>query len=131
MACSPQAWLLCRLATTAHLSGIRTRTSCHAHLLLLTAYLRRGEGLGGTTDIGVATAAREKRETHIVKGGPPTAGARVKRANPPNSELRRFYERGDLPVSIFQAVKNRYVAASVSNRPAARSLALPGAAVID
>lgn len=39
---------------------------------------------------------------------PPKADAFKKRPNPPNSELRRFYERGDLPVVIDQAgVKSR------------------------
>jgi hypothetical protein len=32
--------------------------------------------------------------------GPPKAGAFTKRANPPNTEFRRFYERGDLPIAI-------------------------------
>jgi len=32
---------------------------------------------------------------------PPKAGAFTKRANPPNTEFRRFYERGDLPISIL------------------------------
>ena len=27
--------------------------------------------------------------------------AKQKRSNPPNTHLRKFYERGDLPVSIF------------------------------
>ncbi len=31
---------------------------------------------------------------------PPKAKAKKVRANPPNSELRRFYERGDLPVAM-------------------------------
>jgi len=31
---------------------------------------------------------------------PPKAGAFTKRPNPPNTEFRRFYERGDLPIAI-------------------------------
>merc|ERR1711959_616375 len=31
---------------------------------------------------------------------PPRAGAFSKRPNPPNTEFRRFYERGDLPIAI-------------------------------
>jgi hypothetical protein len=31
---------------------------------------------------------------------PPKAGAFSKRPNPPNTEFRRFYERGDLPIQI-------------------------------
>merc|ERR1740138_528873 len=39
--------------------------------------------------------------------GPPKAGAFTKRANPPNTEFRRFYERGDLPIAInHQAAGN-------------------------
>jgi hypothetical protein len=39
--------------------------------------------------------------------GPPKAGAFSKRANPPNTEFRRFYERGDLPIAInHQAAGN-------------------------
>lgn len=34
------------------------------------------------------------------KGGPKAAAAYKRRPNPPNTELRRFYERGDLPVCI-------------------------------
>ena len=30
----------------------------------------------------------------------PKAGALQRRPNPPNTEFRRFYERGDLPMSI-------------------------------
>jgi hypothetical protein len=39
---------------------------------------------------------------------PPKAGSLFVRDNPPNTELRRFYERGDLPVSIeHRGVGNR------------------------
>jgi hypothetical protein len=38
----------------------------------------------------------------------PKAGSLFVRDNPPNTELRRFYERGDLPVSIeHRGVGNR------------------------
>jgi len=39
---------------------------------------------------------------------PPKSGALFKRANPPNTEFRRFYERGDLPIAIeHRGVGNR------------------------
>lgn len=31
---------------------------------------------------------------------PPKAGATNVRANPPNTTFRKFYERGDLPISV-------------------------------
>lgn len=31
---------------------------------------------------------------------PPRAGATTLRNNPPNTAFRRFYERGDLPISV-------------------------------
>lgn len=37
------------------------------------------------------------------KESPPKAAAYKKRPNPPNTELRRFYERGDLPINIDHA----------------------------
>ena len=38
---------------------------------------------------------------------PPRSGAFVARDNPPNTQFRRFYERGDLPVAVeHKAVKN-------------------------
>jgi hypothetical protein len=47
-----------------------------------------------------------KRETRPIK--PPVAGAYRIRSNPPNTEFRRFYERGDLPISIeHRGVGNR------------------------
>lgn len=36
----------------------------------------------------------------IKKPHPPPAGARAARINPPNTDFRRFYERGDLPVYL-------------------------------
>lgn len=34
-----------------------------------------------------------------------TMQALVKRPNPPNSELRRYYERSDLPINILQGAR--------------------------
>lgn len=77
-----------------------------------TGFLKKGTG-------GVATTAAAKASTAAVEeeeaksggrkaGGPPKAHAFTRRSNPPNSELRRFYERGDLPISIdHRGVKNK------------------------
>jgi hypothetical protein len=68
------------------------------------AWLKKGGGTGGTRDISIITEAVKKRDE--LMGGcsstPPSAASTKKRPNPPNTELRRFYERGDLPVVIDQ-----------------------------
>lgn len=35
-----------------------------------------------------------------IKPVPPEAGSTRRRDNPPNTAFRRFYERGDLPISV-------------------------------
>jgi len=73
-------------------------------------WLKKGTGTGGKTDIDLSRTAASARETARggCTSGPPSASAYKKRSNPPNTELRRFYERGDLPVVIDQAgVKSR------------------------
>lgn len=41
------------------------------------------------------------------KPGPPEAGAYKKRENPPNTQFRKFYERGDLPIAVdHRGMKN-------------------------
>jgi len=57
-------------------------------------YTRKGTGTGGT--IVKATPA----PTPELKRDPAGFQAFKERANPPNTEFRRFYERGDLPVQI-------------------------------
>eukprot|EP00294_Goniomonas_avonlea_P016457 CAMPEP_0114556670 /NCGR_PEP_ID=MMETSP0114-20121206/9413_1 /TAXON_ID=31324 /ORGANISM="Goniomonas sp, Strain m" /LENGTH=322 /DNA_ID=CAMNT_0001741891 /DNA_START=116 /DNA_END=1084 /DNA_ORIENTATION=- len=56
---------------------------------------------------GASTSlARGRQEVKDVL--PPRAGAFAQRCNPPNTEFRRFYERGDLPISIeHRGVGNR------------------------
>lgn len=60
--------------------------------------------MGGTRDMTVIEEAVKAREEMAggTKTSPGKAAAYKKRPNPPNSELRRFYERGDLPVVIDQ-----------------------------
>jgi len=69
-------------------------------------FLPRHSGLGGTISREVAKEAEEKRKAGAGSlASPPKAGAKEKRPNPPNSELRRYYERSDLPVVILQGAK--------------------------
>ena len=75
-----------------------------------TEFLRKGVGLGGTTKLEVTEAAAERRKAYSTEGklaSPPRAGATLLRANPPNTELRRYYERSDLPVVILQGARNK------------------------
>ena len=59
-------------------------------------------GNGGMTS---SLAVGKKLETPL---GPPVCGAYRERHNPPNTEFRRFYERGDLPIQIeHRGVHNR------------------------
>lgn len=69
-----------------------------------TDFVRKGTGNGGmmipkaTVALSPSEAARqisESREPKLL-----TAAAFCPRPNPPNTELRRFYERGDLPIQI-------------------------------
>lgn len=92
-------------AHPASLTGAPRRT--------LPGFLRKGGGNGGTTS---TQALREAAEAEAASGGaggtkaggPPKAHAFGRRSNPPNTELRRFYERGDLPISIdHRGVKNK------------------------
>lgn len=73
-------------------------------------FLRKGLGLGGTTKVDVTLAAAERRKAYSTEGklaSPPRAGATLLRHNPPNTELRRYYERSDLPVVILQGARNK------------------------
>ena len=51
---------------------------------------------------GAATRMQASRQTAGARPmtSPPASGAYARRRNPPNTELRRFYERGDLPCQI-------------------------------
>jgi len=68
-------------------------------------YLKRGTGTGGhsgvesrkkMSDTLPAPAPRRLRKTSLKK-----------RPNPPNTEFRRFYERGDLPIQIDHGPHNK------------------------
>mmetsp|Transcript_23747 Transcript_23747/g.59915 ORF Transcript_23747/g.59915 Transcript_23747/m.59915 type:complete len:317 (-) Transcript_23747:1766-2716(-) len=60
------------------------------------------------TGSGGATSTSLKGKSSFVKGAPPAAHAFHRRNNPPNTEFRKFYERGDLPISVkHSGVGNR------------------------
>jgi len=61
--------------------------------------LKKGEGLGGKT-----TSLLEPKEKPVVQK--PVAGA-TKRRPIVSSEFRRFYDRGDLPISIEHGPQNK------------------------
>jgi len=74
-----------------------------------TQFLRKGMGTGGTYDAVLAETASGRRTGGAGAStgtGPRRAGATRRRANPPTTDLRRAYERGDLPVVIEQLVRN-------------------------
>jgi Parkin co-regulated protein len=61
-------------------------------------FLQRHSGFGGNNT--TLMAGRSGGEEAASAGSPPKAGARSPRSNPPNTALRIFYERGELPVVI-------------------------------
>ena len=63
-------------------------------------FLTKHSGSGGNATTVLAKAA--PADKGAVTTAPPKAGAFKRRHNPPNTELRRFYERGDLPCVIDQ-----------------------------
>jgi Parkin co-regulated protein len=71
----------------------------HASLTANLAILKKGEGLGGKT-----TSLLEPKEKPVVQK--PVAGA-TKRRPIVSSEFRRFYDRGDLPISIEHGPQNK------------------------
>jgi len=63
-----------------------------------TNFLKKGTGLGGTLVAPTPVEPKIKKPIRKVKVKDYQAFA--ERSNPPNTEFRRFYERGDLPVQI-------------------------------
>jgi len=64
-------------------------------------FVKKGTGLGGTLP-RPSTLTSSVSSVSPKKKAPKSLsyGAFVQRPNPPNTELRRFYERGDLPIQI-------------------------------
>ena len=64
-------------------------------------FLRKQTGTGGISPIESVRVMNERKPKPSKKASqPPPGGAFMARANPPNTEFRRFYERGDLPVCV-------------------------------
>ena len=70
-------------------------------------------GVGGN-NTPVTASRMKKPDIDGACSSPPKAGAFEKRDNPPNTELRRFYERGDLPCVIDQGGVHNKLAWKVS-----------------
>lgn len=62
-----------------------------------SGFMRKGTGSGGTVVLKVNTEETNVAPKHSPKK---SQSAFAPRPNPPNTELRRFYERGDLPIQI-------------------------------
>lgn len=80
----------------------------HPPLYSLTcaAYMKKGEGMGGTSNHTAAVEAAAAIAKRGAVAAPPKANATLKRPNPPNSALRMHYERGDLPLALTQGHKS-------------------------
>ncbi|KAK9843659.1 hypothetical protein WJX81_001353 [Elliptochloris bilobata] len=67
-------------------------------------YVRKG---GGSLVQPLAGPAAGAARAAAPRPAPPRAGAYRRRANPPNTAFRRFYERGDLPIAMeHRGMKN-------------------------
>jgi len=71
------------------------------------SFLRKQNGVGGHSPFYAKKTVNERLEerhdvTHVLFQKKPVKKAYKKRHNPPNTEFRRFYERGDLPVHVDQ-----------------------------
>lgn len=68
----------------------------------LTLAARSGSPVAGTCSsptAGMGSSSSRRVDTERLPS-PPKAGATNVRANPPNTTFRKFYERGDLPISV-------------------------------
>jgi len=65
-------------------------------------FVKRGTGTGGLSGTMKTKIMRERQEEYDanVPQKRVQRGSIMPRANPPNSEFRRFYERGDLPIAV-------------------------------
>lgn len=71
------------------------------------SFTKKGTGTGGTL-VKPVTEPKKLSDSKIPGGKPMNFSAFVPRQNPPNTEFRRFYERGDLPVQVDHGgVSNR------------------------
>lgn len=51
----------------------------------------------------------QKHRSERVLKGPPCARAYMRRANPPNTDFRRYYDRGDIPVKVMHGIFRKIV----------------------
>eukprot|EP00341_Mesodinium_pulex_P000796 CAMPEP_0116936002 /NCGR_PEP_ID=MMETSP0467-20121206/30622_1 /TAXON_ID=283647 /ORGANISM="Mesodinium pulex, Strain SPMC105" /LENGTH=302 /DNA_ID=CAMNT_0004617489 /DNA_START=47 /DNA_END=955 /DNA_ORIENTATION=- len=65
-----------------------------------SGFLKKGTGLGGTVVPAKINTEGPSSPVATKKSPKNPFNAFAPRANPPNTELRRFYERGDLPIQI-------------------------------
>lgn len=65
----------------------------------LTLAARPGSPAGTCSSPTAGGSSSKRIETERLPS-PPKAGATNIRANPPNTTFRKFYERGDLPISV-------------------------------
>ena len=75
-------------------------------------FLRKGSSYSRSYKHALQAVVFGKREEAMIAplvSGPPHAGSTTRRANPPNTELRRYYERSDLPIIIQQGARNKLV----------------------
>ena len=67
---------------------------------------RGGLGNSRTTGLESGTSVSMMPGGRSTPIAPPRANAFGKRDNPPDTQFRKFYERGDLPVAVMSASKN-------------------------
>ena len=67
---------------------------------------RGGLGNSRTTGLESGTSVSIMPGSRSTPIAPPRANAFGKRDNPPDTQFRKFYERGDLPVAVMSASKN-------------------------
>lgn len=72
-------------------------------------HLKAHTGRGGTSNAEAAAAAAAALAARGAAVPPPRAGASRPRPNPPNTELRRAYERSDLPLIVAAGSKHALV----------------------
>ncbi|KAJ1630683.1 parkin co-regulated protein-domain-containing protein [Pavlovales sp. CCMP2436] len=85
---------------TAELPGYNSATATYIFKSAAPTRLKPHSGTGGMTSSLSKGIALQKPK-------PPKAGAFEQRDNPPNTEFRKCYERGDLPIALDHKGSNR------------------------
>lgn len=76
---------------------IQSPRSLAAPAARVAEFLRKHSGLGGSTVLGMPAGPRVAEPEHAPKK---REKASTRRSNPPNTDFRRYYERGDLPICV-------------------------------